>query len=144
MSSYCRSSFGWDPAVKLAELFDSLSRFILVHSEERLVAFAMFRFEYEHYNNLLYCYELQVSSSSQRAGIGRLLLRWLESIGVAWEMDKLVLTVLKGNINAVEFYHSFGFQIDATSPGYTVEDDSPNDVDDVDYEILSKELINET
>lgn len=54
MSSYCRSSFGWDPAVKLAELFDSLSRFILVHSEERLVAFAMFRFEYEHYNNLLY------------------------------------------------------------------------------------------
>jgi hypothetical protein len=52
--SYSHSSFGWDPAAKLAELFDPLSRFILVQIEERLAAFAMFRFEYEDYNNLLY------------------------------------------------------------------------------------------
>jgi hypothetical protein len=54
MCSYSGSSFGWDPAAKLTELFDPLSRFILVLFEERLVAFAMFRFEYEDYHNLLY------------------------------------------------------------------------------------------
>jgi hypothetical protein len=46
--------------------------------------------------NNYHSYELQVLSSSQRAGLGRLLLRSLENIGTTLRMDKLILTVLKG------------------------------------------------
>lgn len=54
MFSYSESSFGWDPQSKVAELFAPLSRFILVHVEGRLVAFVVFRFEYEFCENILY------------------------------------------------------------------------------------------
>jgi len=123
MYSYSRSSFGWDPPTKLMELFHPLSRFILVQVEGRPVAFAMFRFEYENYRNLLYwsasfrffcgfhsnhhhSYDIQVSSDSQGAGLGTVLLRWLESIAIAWRMDKLVLTVLKGR-----FFYSISYPL---------------------------------
>lgn len=55
--SYSRSSFGWDPPEKRKELFDPLSRFILVHlkgDEDGLIAFVMFRFEYEERESVLY------------------------------------------------------------------------------------------
>lgn len=61
---------GWVPKEKKEELFDSKSRFIIVCSSDaeenlgsdeppqrdpdRIVAFTMFRFEYEEEENLLY------------------------------------------------------------------------------------------
>jgi len=38
----------------MEELFDPLSRFLLVYMEEELIAFAMFRFEFEDSADILY------------------------------------------------------------------------------------------
>ena len=49
---------GWNPKVKKKELFDSKSRFILVHPADlttpTLLAFSMFRFEDEEDEDALY------------------------------------------------------------------------------------------
>lgn len=41
-------------------------------------------------------YELQVEEAMRGLGIGRSLLTQLESIGLAYGLDKIMLTVLKG------------------------------------------------
>ncbi|KAF6765987.1 acyl-CoA N-acyltransferase [Ephemerocybe angulata] len=131
------SSLGWDAKKKHAEMFHRFSRFILVFQgpeplAENLVAFSMFRFENEEEYCVLYCYELQVKEEMRGMGIGRCLMNVLECIGSEWRMQKLMLTVLKANKNAVKFYATVGFQIDASSPtnfGYKE-----------DYEILSRVL----
>jgi hypothetical protein len=54
---YTASSFGWNPPHKKGELFDPLSRFILVYpknDKHSLVAFTAFRFEFEEDQNMLY------------------------------------------------------------------------------------------
>lgn len=71
--SYTHSSFGWEPEAKKEELFDRLSRFVLVHrgvdendisgassSDPKspdilpLVAYTMFRFDEEEGDNVVY------------------------------------------------------------------------------------------
>jgi len=133
---YARSSFGWNPTSKRRELFGPLSRFILVYLDgavHELVAFVMFRFEYEEGENLLYCYDLQVSKGFQRLGLGKILMQHLAAIGAEWDMAKMMLTVFKANSLAFKFYETFGFTIDPSSPSAVDEE-----TDDVDYEILSK------
>jgi hypothetical protein len=58
---YKSSSFGWNPSAKKEELFDQQSIFLLARvaddSETRadeLVAYAMFRFERENRQNVVY------------------------------------------------------------------------------------------
>ncbi|KAJ7169952.1 acyl-CoA N-acyltransferase [Mycena filopes] len=129
---YTSSSFGWDPPHKRGELFHRLSRFILVYPTtgvQTLVAFTAFRFEFEDDENILYCYDLQVSQSSQRHGLGRALMTHLAKIGKDFKLDKILLTVFKANTRALKFYKNFGFKIDETSP---------EEGDEEDYEILSK------
>jgi hypothetical protein len=41
-------------------------------------------------------YEIQVSKYVQRSGLGRILTQQLISIGTAFEMQKVMLTVFKG------------------------------------------------
>ena len=64
-----------------------------------MVGFASFSQKFQSDNHG--SYDLQVSCSSQRGGLGRSLLRWLENIGIAWGMDKLVLTVLKSQFHGL-------------------------------------------
>ncbi|KAJ7103461.1 acyl-CoA N-acyltransferase, partial [Mycena belliarum] len=132
---YTASSFGWDPPHKKGELFDHLSRFILVYPKDEsrsLVAFTAFRFEFEEGQNILYCYDLQVSKKSQRHGLGRQLMNHLARIGAAFRLDKIMLTVFKANPRALMFYADFGFEVDPDSPG---------DEDEEDYKILSKKCL---
>ncbi|KAG6911912.1 hypothetical protein DXG01_000159 [Tephrocybe rancida] len=135
-----QSSFGWDPSSKQEELFNRLSRFILVDVADELAAFSMFRFEYEEKENILYCYDLQIRQAHQRTGMGKLLMRILERIGTAWSMEKVMLTVFKANGNAMKFYQASGFTMDESCPGYVDESDDPAAIEDADYEILSKLL----
>lgn len=52
---YLNSSFEWDPPSKKAEFFDSLSRFVLtLNSTSNIMAYVMFRFEYEEGERILY------------------------------------------------------------------------------------------
>jgi len=150
---YVDSMFGWDPASKREELFHRLSRFILVHrqsqpvggshSSKRLVAYTMFRFDMEDGDEVVYCYELQVSKDAQHRGLGKMLTRQLSDIGAKWGMRKVMLTALKRNADALKFYQSTGFTVDPTSPEYQPEDDDgwvDDDDDKYDYEILSKSI----
>lgn len=41
-------------------------------------------------------YELQISPSSQRAGLGGFFMQCLTTLCQRWHMDKIMLTVLKG------------------------------------------------
>ncbi|KAK7064165.1 N-acetyltransferase domain-containing protein [Favolaschia claudopus] len=134
---YTASSFGWEPPKKQEELFHRYSRFILVYpkdDEGTLASFAAFRFEFEDEDddsNILYCYDLQVSKTRQRTGLGRALVENLASIAREFKMDKIMLTVFKANKQALDFYDNVGFKMDPASP---------DDKDDEDYKLLSKYL----
>ncbi|KAL6310012.1 acyl-CoA N-acyltransferase [Sparassis latifolia] len=152
------SSLGWNESAKQDETFHALSRFILVRkindenegigsrdSRNPLVAFTMFRFEHEYKEDIIYCYEMQVCETERRHGLGRHLVHQLASMGKTWRMEKIILTVLKANPDARQFYAKMGFELDPTSPGYKdPEEDGSADEDEVaedcDYEILSMML----
>ncbi|KAI0830671.1 acyl-CoA N-acyltransferase [Trametes gibbosa] len=148
------SSLGYHPKEKRKELFHRFARFILVfdhdvqenREEAALVAFSKFRFERDQGEDLLYCYELQVSETYRNAGLGRFFVEKLTAIGKHWHMSKIMLTVLKSNVAARQFYSKTGFIVDPISPDYesTSEDDTPEDDEPeheaADYEILSKAL----
>ncbi|KAK0465127.1 acyl-CoA N-acyltransferase [Desarmillaria tabescens] len=130
---YLQSSFGWHPAEKRKEMFDPLSRFIVARRPDTqvLAGYSIFRFERENDLDMLYCYELQVSNTSRRNGLGRKLMDLLGSIGEAWHMQKIMLTVFEANGAALVFYVALGFVVDETSP---------DEDDDADYKILSMQL----
>ncbi|KAI0931959.1 hypothetical protein AcW2_000723 [Taiwanofungus camphoratus] len=154
---YVSSSFGWNEAAKRQELFHTLSRFVVVRRDETkdngepakregpvkpIVAFTMFRFDREEGENVVYCYELQVHREMRRAGLGRFLVEQLLSIGPKWGMKKIMLTVLKTNQSARQFYKALGFELDPTSPGHSSLDeewvDNDEESEECDYEILSR------
>ncbi|KIK28487.1 hypothetical protein PISMIDRAFT_673495 [Pisolithus microcarpus 441] len=112
---YVNSSFGWAPRSKKQEMFDARSRFIIAYQEDtptlnppNIVAYTMFRFDKEEHQNVVYCYELQVSESARHCGLGKLLTQKLSDIGATWGMEKVMLTVFKANQSAFSFYSSVG------------------------------------
>ncbi|RDX52079.1 acyl-CoA N-acyltransferase [Lentinus brumalis] len=143
------SSLGWNPTEKKEELFHSESRYIMAYnggdkSAEALVAYTMFRFEpgYEDEASV-YCYELQVLHGYRGLGLGRFLVDKLVIIGKHWRMEKILLTVLKLNTAARMTYEKLGFRMDPSSPDYPDSGDdevSDDEREEVDYEILSREL----
>lgn len=126
------SSLGWDVTEKRKELFHPNSRFLRVFDDNDLVAFSMFRFELEESMEVLYCYELQVCGVARRGGIGTTMMKQLSRIGSSYRMEKVMLTVLKDNNAALEFYKRIGLGVDETSPSMSEEE--------VDYEIMSRSL----
>ncbi|KAF9229353.1 hypothetical protein BS17DRAFT_743333 [Gyrodon lividus] len=145
---YCSSSFGWKPQAKKVEMFHQLSRFLIVQRGEDpqdsaqspgIIAYTMFRFDREEYQDVVYCYELQVSGDARRCGLGRLLTLMLSDIGAQWGMTKVMLTVFKANHTALSFYKSMGFVVDETSPDFP-EDSEGWTNDECDYSILSRRI----
>ncbi|EKM61181.1 uncharacterized protein PHACADRAFT_134503 [Phanerochaete carnosa HHB-10118-sp] len=117
-----QSSMGWDAEDKQKETFHSDSRFIILsvatsesdtgRSEQQgaqVIGFSVFRFDYEEGEKLLYCYEVQLCESSRRLGLGRFLMHEIIRIGRAWNMEKVMLTVLKVNTDAARFYREIGY-----------------------------------
>ncbi|KAI0030652.1 acyl-CoA N-acyltransferase, partial [Vararia minispora EC-137] len=144
---YVQSSMGWDPETKKAQLFHTDSRFILLRRPEptasadgteslTLASFAMFRFDTEGGDRVVYCYELQIGHDCRRGGLGRALMGMLYDIAKRCDMHKVMLTVFQMNEPAISFYKSVGFQLDPISPGY--EDDSEWIEEDEDYYIMSR------
>jgi len=87
---------------------------------------------------VLYCYELQVEPSYQHLGIGRKLMELLEPIAATFQMDKILLTVFKGNKKAMKFYRDkLRYEIDETSPSMCCSLEEANDFS---YEILGKAI----
>jgi GNAT superfamily N-acetyltransferase len=91
-----------------------------LHEELPILAYSMFRFDMEGDECVLYwygrlsmssrsswsthllcSYELQVSQSAQRGGMGKTLMECLYDIARRWNMRKVMLTVFKGeNVSA--------------------------------------------
>jgi hypothetical protein len=86
-----------------------------LHEELPILAYSMFRFDMEGdecvlywygrflmpsytswSTHILYSYELQVSQSAQRGGMGKTLVGCLYDIARRWNMRKVMLTVFKG------------------------------------------------
>ncbi|KAI6005314.1 acyl-CoA N-acyltransferase [Pisolithus orientalis] len=140
---YVDSSFGWTPRSKKQEMFDARSRFIIASQEDALtpnppdiVAYTIFRFDREERQDVVYCYELQVSKSARHCGLGKLLTQKLSDIGATWGMEKVMLTVFKDNQLALSFYRSVGFSIDEISPDHLANSEEGAS-HNTDYSILS-------
>jgi GNAT superfamily N-acetyltransferase len=75
-----------------------------------LVFFSVFKFTKQspippprHAHFWLSSYELQVSQSVQRGGIGKTLMKCLYDMARGWKMQKVMLTVLKGDDPSLVF-----------------------------------------
>ncbi len=134
---YESTSWGWDEYQKRKEMFVPSSRFIMLVNpvdESDIMAFAMFRFEWddeeEPEHPVLFCYELQVQSAHQKKGLGKELMQTLLKIAAHCRMWKTMLTCFKTNDGAMAFYRRIGFGVDANSPSCFGHVGEP-------YEILS-------
>ena len=142
-AKYKQSSWGLNLDDKKEELQHRKARFLVVTTSESrpdgdsttpsLVAFCHYRFDYDDDQSpscvALYLYEIQVSQKFQSMGIGRCLMDLLSVIAKQASMQKIMLTVFRANQQATAFYRSLEYRIDEISP--TEEDNE-------DYEILCK------
>lgn len=96
------------------------------------VAFAQYRFVEDEELEVLYVYELQLTSATRRKGMGKFLMQLLELLARKSAMKGVMLTVQKINRSALRFYQSLNYKIDETSPSLH------DPLDDSSYEIMSK------
>ncbi|KAL7462243.1 hypothetical protein ACHAXS_002631 [Conticribra weissflogii] len=83
-----------------------------------------------------YLYELQITPTLQKCGLGHRLMTVLELSSLQSKMSKVVLTVFKTNEPAMKFYLK-------KLKGYAIDEMSPSNFangEECDYEILSKYL----
>jgi N-alpha-acetyltransferase 40 len=119
----------WNDAKKREELRDEDTRYLIVRSSGAVVAFASFRFHLEGDFDVLYLYELQLSEHVQRRGLGRHLMALVECIARQQGMQRVMLTVLKSNPAARDFYCSMR---------YSIDESSASDDEGAPHEIMSK------
>ena len=129
---YEQCEWGWNDKVKKEEMTDDRAWYLIARKPDtKPVAFSHFRFDMDYGDEVLYCYELQLEEEVRRKGLGKFMLQVLELVGFTANMKKVILTVLKHNPGAKEFFTSLKYTLDETSP----ED---NMIEQYPYEILSK------
>ena len=102
--SYEQSKDGYQPEEKRSELFSNQSRYLIIRSEDSLIAFTHFRFDMDDHQRVLYLYELQIHRNFQGQGLGKWLIEQLKILCEKTQMLKIVLTVQKLNTKAIDFY----------------------------------------
>lgn len=124
--------WGWHDKKKREEMFDDRARYLIAKDVDgRIVAFSHYRFDIDFDIEVLYCYELQLRPEFRRQGLGKFILQILELIAFSNNMKKVILTVLKNNPEAINFFKAVNYEIDETSP----IDDA---FESYDYMIMSK------
>jgi ribosomal protein S18 acetylase RimI-like enzyme len=122
----------WSDARKRGELLDGETRYLVARLGGALAAFLAFRLLLEGDAEVLYVYELQAEASARRRGLGKRLMQLAELIARRHALQAVVLTVLKHNAGAVDFYtRKLGYAADASSPSRCGDADAA-------HEILSK------
>lgn len=134
MEAFYEPVWGWNDEKKREELQDEAARYLVANSTEgnEPLGYVHIRFEVEETRPVLYVYELQISPQAQSRGLGKLLMAAVEIVARKTEMACVMLTVLKGNARAVNFYYKLGYRLDQSSPGVF------NPLGEHGYEILSK------
>merc|ERR1712149_57258 len=118
---------GYNPETKRSELMEDAAWYLLAREADtnKPVAFSHFRFDMDHDDDVLYCYEIQLEESVRRKGLGKLMMK-------KSDMLKIMLTVFKHNDVASKFFKEvLKYEIDETCPYDTV-------YEQFDYEILSR------
>lgn len=131
---YIAAGWGWDEEAKRMELFHMLSRFLVIlDNNNKVAAYTMFRFEWDDEDEpeypVLFLYEIQVAEKHRGKNLGSSLLNCLKSISGHVGTIKILLTCLKLNTKALQFYEKNGFKIDSNSPSACGFEES--------YELLS-------
>ncbi|XP_029158525.1 N-alpha-acetyltransferase 40-like [Nylanderia fulva] len=126
---YKQSSWGWDAAEKQTELTEETAWYLIASCNDKFLGFSHFRFDIDNGDVVLYCYELQLEPVIRRKGLGRFMMSALESMANQNRMLKIVLTVFKRNLSAIQFFYTLGFKLDNSSPTSAY----------LDYIILSKQ-----
>lgn len=134
-------------------------------SPDRLLGFTSWRFDTEETlgtrdAEVVYCYEVHLVQSVRGQGLAKMLMDRLEEVGRRRGMDKVMLTCLRANTTALDFYARQGYVPDEIDPIRMAEDDDWEDlsteghgnqeasdsgsddhsVKETDYRILSKSL----
>ena len=90
------------------------------------------RFDMDHDDDVLYCYEIQLEEEVRRKGLGKFMMMVLELLSHKADMRKIMLTCFKHNLAALEFFKgAMKYERDET----IYEDGVRGQAD---YEILSK------
>ena len=139
---YRNSSWGLNMDEKMEELRHANARFLLLtrnggsEDDTALAGFAHFRFDYDDEESptqpVVYIYEIQIDELHQRQGLGKKVMEVIEKITLNGGFKKIMLTVFKENVGALQFYEQLNFTVDDCSPSKYNEP--------ADYEILSKML----
>ncbi|XP_053400713.1 N-alpha-acetyltransferase 40-like [Mercenaria mercenaria] len=109
---------GWKDREKREEMAEDKALYLIVrNTEAEPVAFVHFRFDMEFDEEVLYCYEIQLTEPFRRKGLGKFLMQILELLAYKTEMGKVMLTVFKSNDSAVTFFmEALKYEIDDISP----------------------------
>ena len=122
----------WSDARKRGELLDGETRYLVARLGGAPAAFLAFRLLLEGDAEVLYVYELQAEAAARRRGLGKRLMQLAELIARRHALQAVMLTVLKHNAAAVDFYtRKLGYAVDASSPSRCGDADAS-------HEILSK------
>ncbi|GAV05627.1 hypothetical protein RvY_15727 [Ramazzottius varieornatus] len=115
---YEQCSWGWNPKAKHNEMTESDAFYLIAkdYKNSTLTGFCHFRFVIDYGIEVVYCYELQVEAQYRSEQIGKRIMAVLEALSQQWKMKKVVLTVLRHNPRAIDFYLHAGYTFDETSP----------------------------
>ena len=115
--AYAASGLGWSVVKKRKEMkLPDLRYLLLKNATDRIQGFLSFMLTYEDRHEVVYCYELHLSPSAQRQGIGKHLMGLVETVGKSAGVDKSMLTVFTENHTALMFYERLGYSKDDYSP----------------------------
>ncbi|XP_016952179.1 N-alpha-acetyltransferase 40 [Drosophila biarmipes] len=130
---YKQLKMGWQPKIKQAELNKNWARYLVAQNEKKEnVAYSMFRFDMDHGDCVLYCYEMQVAEEHRRKGLGKFIMSILEDCARLWHLEKIMLTVLNNNETSISFFKQLG---------YVKDEISPDVLEQADYQIFSKSML---
>jgi len=131
---YVQAEWGWNSENKKAELLEDSAWYLIAREVEtgEPVAFCHFRYDMDHDDDVLYCYEIQTEEKMRRKGLGKFMMKVLELLMMKADLLKIMLTVFKHNEPASKFFKEvLKYEIDETCPIDTVHEQ-------FDYEILSR------
>ncbi|KAJ5708308.1 hypothetical protein N7488_008109 [Penicillium malachiteum] len=103
-----------------------------------VLGFLSFMITYEDGKEVIYCYEIHLSSAVRGQGFGALLMSRMDDIGKLVGLEKAMLTVFRSNVAACRFYEKLGYEVDECSPRPRKLRNGT--IKDYDYLILSKRL----
>ena len=124
----------WNGDEKRRELCHEDARIMVARSGGENVGFVHMRFIFEEDVEVLYCYELQLTSAVQRKGLGQRMMKMCELLAMKLNLKGVMLTTFKNNPAATAFYSKLKYENSPISPSWV----NPLAASEYSYEIMQK------